>query len=401
MGNPFASLGLARHYARFRVANRLLLTGHSHQAWPDVAFDAQQKAWLDAAALVDQKWDRAAAVADEVRKGWRRLLNDPSGDIALGANTHELVVRLLSALLPMFTSARAAASWRTRLVTTDGEFHTIRRQVDRLAEEGILVARVAAQPVETLSERLAASVDPTTACVMVSSVLFESAEIVPDLKAVAEACSRHGAILVVDAYHHLNVVPFDIVAMGLNEAFVLGGGYKYCQLGEGNCFLRVPAGCELRPVLTGWFSEFAELADTKHDGEVRYGKGAARFAGATYDPTAHYRAAAVFAFHQRMAMTPERLRAVNQHQIAMLVRQFEALDVDPAVAAIVPIKSDRRGGFIAIRSPQASALVLRLRARGLYADSRGDILRLGPAPYISDQQLLDAGGILSSIKSRA
>ena len=26
-------------------------------------------------------------------------------------------------------------------------------------------------------------------------------------------------------------------------AFITGGGYKYCQLGEGNCFLRVPPGC--------------------------------------------------------------------------------------------------------------------------------------------------------------
>ena len=397
MGNPFASVGLARHYSRFRVANRLLLTGHSHQAWPDVAFDAQQKAWLDAAALVDEKWDRAAAVADEVRTGWRRLLNDPSGDIALGLNTHELVIRLLSAVLPMFTSARAAATWRTRLVTTDGEFHTIRRQVDRLAEEGILVVRVASQPAETLSERLAAAIDPTTACVMVSSVLFETAEIVPGLNGVAEACARHGAVLLVDAYHHLNVVPFDVAAMGLSDAFVVGGGYKYCQLGEGNCFLRVPPGSDLRPVLTGWFSEFSELAGASREGEVRYGKGAARFAGATYDPTPHYRAAAVFAFHQRMGMTPERLRAVNQHQIAMLVKQFNALDVDPAVATIVPIRPECRGGFIAIRTPQASSLVLRLRARGLYADSRGDILRLGPAPYISDQQLLEAGGILSSV----
>ena len=415
MGNPFASVGLASHYSRFRVANRLLLTGHSHQAWPDVAFDAQQKAWLDAAALVDEKWERAATVANEVRSGWRRLLNDPSGDIALGANTHELVVRLLSAVLPMFgtahvlhpngptspTSPNPTSPTRptrpTRLVTTDGEFHTIRRLLDRLAEEGVPVIKVAAQPAETLSERLAATVDVSTACVMVSSVLFESAEIVPDLKLVADACALHGAVLLVDAYHHLNVVPFNLEAMGLSEAFVVGGGYKYCQLGEGNCFLRVPPGLELRPVLTGWFSEFAELADAAHAGEVRYGKGAARFAGATYDPTSHYRAAAVFAFHQRMGMTPERLRAVNQHQVAMLIKRFEALDVNPAVAALIPVQSDRRAGFLAIRAPQAAALVLRLRARGLYADSRGDILRLGPAPYISDQQLLEGGGILASV----
>src|SRR5512134_3234413 len=95
-------LDLARHYSRFRVAERVLLTGHSHQAWPDVAFDAQQRAWLDAAELVDDKWARAAVVAEDVRAGWRRLLNDPQATIALGQNTHELVVRLLSALLPTF-----------------------------------------------------------------------------------------------------------------------------------------------------------------------------------------------------------------------------------------------------------------------------------------------------------
>ena len=51
---------LAQHYSRFRVSERLLLTGHSHQAWPDVGFEAQQRAWLDAAELVDDKWARAA-----------------------------------------------------------------------------------------------------------------------------------------------------------------------------------------------------------------------------------------------------------------------------------------------------------------------------------------------------
>ena len=47
----------------------------------------------------------------------------------------------------------------------------------------------------------------------------------------------------------------------LGDAFVVGGGYKYCQLGEGNCFLRIPPDTDLRPVVTGWFSEFTALAD--------------------------------------------------------------------------------------------------------------------------------------------
>src|SRR4029453_12652908 len=141
-----------------------------------------------------------------------------------------------------------------------------------------------------------------------------TAEIVDGLDRVAAACAHHNVPLLVDAYHHLNVVPFDLGGLGLDRAFVVGGGYKYCQLGEGNCFLRLPADCELRPVLTGWFSEFGELAHAKRLGDVRYPPGAARFAGATSDPTSHYRAARVFGFHEEMGLTPEVLRATSQRQ---------------------------------------------------------------------------------------
>src|SRR4029453_2268635 len=119
--------------------------------------------------------------------------------------------------------------------------------------------------------------------------LYETAEIVPGLDRVAASCSTHGATLLVDAYHHMNVVPFDLHGLGLTDAFVTGAGYKYCQLGEGNGFLRIPEGCRLRAVLTGWCSEFAELDRSGSHASVAYGAGAAAFAGATYDPTAHYR----------------------------------------------------------------------------------------------------------------
>src|SRR5918996_2804867 len=195
---------LAAHYSRFRVAERLLLTGHSHQAWPDVGFVAQQQAWLDAAEFVDDKWERAAEQAARVRAHWKRLLGDDEGDIALGQNTHELVTRLLSAL-PL--------RQQTRLVTTDGEFHTIRRQLDRLPEEGIEVLKVPARPADSLAERIARAVDDRTACVLASSVLYETAEIVPGLDSVAAAWDTRGATLLIDAYHHLNVVPFDLRAM--------------------------------------------------------------------------------------------------------------------------------------------------------------------------------------------
>jgi kynureninase len=226
--------------------------------------------------------------------------------------------------------------------------------------------------------------------VLVSSVLFETAEIVPNLAAVAETCMHHGAELLVDAYHHLNVVPFDIRTLGLDRAFIVGGGYKYCQLGEGNCFLRVPPGCVLRPILSGWFSEFGELAEARTSHEVRYGQGAARFAGSTYDPTAHYRAAAVFAFHREQGLRPERLRTISLRQVGLLRDAFTALDLNPAVAEVIDVMPERRAGFLAIRTADAAAAVEALRSRRVFSDSRGNVLRLGPAPYVSDEQLVFA-----------
>ena len=380
---------LASHYARFRVSERLLLTGHSHQAWPDCGFEAQAAAWLDAARYVDDKWEHAFARAERVREGFARLLGDAGDGIALAPNTHELVVRLLSAL-PL----RA----RPRLVTTDGEFHTIRRQLDRLAEEGLEVARVAETPLESLAARLARAVDDRTALVLVSAVFFDTGRIARGLAEVAASCRRRGAALLVDVYHALNAVPVSLAEDGLGDAFVVGGGYKYCQLGEGNCFLRLPPGTELRPVVTGWFSEFTALAERQGPGRVAYGQGGDRFAGATYDPTSHYRAAAVFDFFCEQELTPALLREVSQHQIGVLASGFDALDLDPAVVSRerdVPLSEI--GGFLALRSPRATSLARELHARGVLTDARGDVLRLGPAPYLSDPQLREALGILAEV----
>jgi kynureninase len=371
---------LASHYRHFRVADRLLLTGHSHQAWPDIALEGQTRAWSDAAEYADGQWAHVADRVDRITAGYRALMGGCDGDITLETNTHALVVRFLSAL-PLRD--------RPRIISTDGEFHSIRRQLDRLAEEGLDVVRVPCDPVESLAERVAGQVDDRTAAVLVSSVLFGSGLIVPGLPLVADACVGFGAELLVDAYHSLGVVPFSLE--GIERAFVVGGGYKYLQLGEGNCAMRVPPGCTLRPIVTGWFAEFAELASARVPGEVRYGTGAARFAGSTYDPTSVYRGAEVMDFFAAQGLDPHLLRRVSQHQVALLADTFAALHLDPAAVRLhadVPIEA--RGGFLALEAPDAGGLHARLLERGVRTDYRDTVLRFGPAPYLTDAQIVDA-----------
>ena len=380
---------LASHYSRFRVAQRLLLTGHSHQAWPDRGFDGQQRAWNDAADFVDDKWERAAIEADRVRAGYRRLLDDPSGLYSLAANTFELLVRLLSAL---------PIRQRPKLVTTDSEFHSLRRFLARLEEEGVEIERVSAHPARDVGQRLADAIDDRTAAALTSTVFFNSAQIAGGLDLAAKACRRHGAALVLDAYHQLNVVPASLQQDDLEDTFVVGAGYKYCQLGEGVGFLRFPADCQLRPIATGWFGEFGELTHRHDPNEVLYHAGDERFAGATYDPTSHYRAADVFEFFVDQQLDPNLLRAVSQHQVGYLSRLFDELDLDPSV-----IDRDRGvaleeiAGFLALRSRHAATIWASLKELGVTTDQRAEVLRLGPAPYLSDSQLERAVTILGRV----
>lgn len=379
-------VALRAHYTRFLRDGRILLTGHSHQAWPDVARDAQLRAFDDAAELVDDKWERAFEAADAVRAAVARRIGARPDEIALGASTHELVTRFLSAL-----DLRA----RPHLVTTSGEFHSMHRQLARLAESGVEVEMVPWAPVSTLAERLAAAIRPTTAALLTSTVLFETSSVVPHLRTAIEAAQRHGAEVLLDAYHAFGVVPFSIAELGPEPIFVTAGGYKYAQWGEGNCFLRVPPGCPLRPVYTGWFSDFASLASMRSGGAIGYGpRGADRFAGSTYDPTSHYRARAVVELFDAEGLSIERLRATSLAQTERLIAGMEGLDV------ITPREPAARGGFVALRVARASEVVSALRERGVYTDARGDVLRLGPAPYVTDAELDTALAHLREIVGR-
>jgi kynureninase len=61
---------------------------------------------------------------------------------------------------------------------------------------------------------------------------------------------------------------------------------------------------------------------------------------------------------------------------------------------------DRRGGFLALRAPAAADIARLLRGRGVHADARGDLLRIGPAPYLRDDQLETAVGLLGEVFMR-
>jgi selenocysteine lyase/cysteine desulfurase len=375
------AIPLRAHYRRFLAGagGEILLTGHSHQAWPDVAREAQLEAWDDAASLADRKWDRVfGQVLPEFRAAVaRRIGGRRPGDLALATNTHELVVRLASCFPPT-----------AGVVTTDQEFHSLRRQLGRMEEDGAAITRVEVGDGRAIGARFAEALEKhRPAWAALSLVTFTTSTVVDDLQVVLQTAARLGVPVLVDAYHAFNAMPLSVEDWP-GQVFVVGGGYKYAQGGEGACWMLLPrdAGA-YRPRATGWFADFAHL-EAPPAGPTPYAAGGDRFFGATFEPTAFYRGRRVFAWMDAQGLGPEVLRA---HSLAQTQRIIDGARARGLFARGLELASPqepaRRGAFVAFRHAEPGALVERLEAAAVRTDARRPFLRLGPAPYTTSAEI--------------
>ncbi|MGB0347301.1 MAG: hypothetical protein ACPGGA_07435, partial [Balneolaceae bacterium] len=201
--------------------------------------------------------------------------------------------------------------------------------------------------------------------------------------------------VIIDDYHGTNVVPLSIREAGLEDCFIMIGGYKYLQWGEANCFLRFPKDCELRPVITGWFASFSTLEHPRNNAPIAYDHSDQRFASATYDPSSQFRAAKVVEFFEQQGLTPHVLRNQYEAQVGMLRSLFLEMDFDPKKIKLKHNEPlSKNGGFVSLTSPKARELRADLLSRNVFTDARNEILRFGPAPYTTEAQISDVMGEL-------
>ena len=358
--------------------DRLHVAAHSHHLWPDASFAGQVECWEDAARLADRKWDRVMGeVWPEAQRHVAEELGTGMPDaVVFAPNTHDLLVRLFAA---------ASSSWPIRVLTSDGEFHSARRQFARWEEAGAaVVERVPAEPFDDFSGRfLDRAQSGEHDFIFVSQVLFGSGRRFDRIDELSALARPQGPWAVVDGYHAFMAVeaPFDDVAA--QSAFFVGGGYKYAMSGEGCAFMHAPPGFGDRPPITGWYAEFEDL--TLPPGSVGYSKDAMRFMGATFDPSALYRFNAVRRMLWENGLTTARISA---HVSRLQEHLLDALKGSGlAQAEILNAPGDAR--FLAFRTPDAQRWSDELMARNCITDVRGDVLRVGLALY-HDEEDIDA-----------
>jgi selenocysteine lyase/cysteine desulfurase len=351
---------------------------HSHHYWPDVTRGATLAYWDDSACLVDDKWELVfGEKVPAVQQHIARILKLPEPEqIVFAPNTHEFVMRLLSCF-----------DWSTPLtvVTTDSEFHSFHRQINRLSElNTVNVIRVPTEPFATLPERLEAAVAAQhTDLVFFSQVFFNSGVGIKDLTALVQALDKvTDAMIVVDGYHGFMAVPTDLTAIA-QRIFYLAGSYKYAQGGEGCCFMAVPQSSEHRPIYTGWFAEFGELANAKQ-GQVQYANNGYRFAGATMDCSALYRVLAVFDLYHQQEITVEKAQAyIHSLQQAFLLLLDEMQHPLLNRQHLLDKQNQHQGQFLTFRfaAEDVARIASALKQQGIMTDYRGDRLRFGFALY--------------------
>src|SRR5690606_42032938 len=115
--------------------------------------------------------------------------------------------------------------------------------------------------------------DETTALVAVSHVLFRSA-FVMDAAAICARAREVGALVSLDAYHSVGVLPVDVHELDVD--FLSGGVWKWLCGGPGGSFLyaRPELSRTLEPAVTGWQ---AHSRTSALDPAMEYARGAARW----------------------------------------------------------------------------------------------------------------------------
>jgi kynureninase len=361
-------MNLKPGFSRFLESgpDRLHFAAHSHHPWPDVSFEAHQRAWLDAAEMLDDKWDHVfGTVLPSAQRQVAGLLGlaDPT-TLTFGPNTHSFLLRVFSCLEPP-----------VRVLSTDAEFHSFTRQSRRWEEEGLaIVDRIPAEPFDTLPERLTRETRAGVHdLIYLSQVLFDSGLLLADLDQIVSSAPENRTFIVIDGYHAFMALPVNLGAIQ-DRVFFLAGGYKYAMSGEGACFLHTPAGYGPRPVDTGWYAGFGQLEAGVGD-VVTYGGDGSRFAGATFDPSGVYRMDAVLGWLESEGVTPVE---VHGHVLGL---QERFLAAGPDLGDLLITEQRRRGNFLTFRSEHAADIYRRLHERGVVTDYRVDRLRIGFGIY--------------------
>lgn len=325
-------------------------------------------------------------------EGWFELpfrLGDELGRAALGAAPGQVVIADSTTVL-LYKAVRAALDarpGRSELVIDRSNFPT-----DRYVVEGIAADRgLSIRWVDTdhdggvTPELVAASVGPSTALTLFSSVAYRSGFIadVPAITAIAHAA---GALAIWDLSHATGAVPTDLDASDVDIA--VGCGYKYLNGGPGapaHLYVRAELQEQLRQPIHGWLG-----AQEPFDMELGYtpARGIRSFVSGTPPILAMQPMRDMVAAIGEVGIDAIRAKSTALTEFAIAL----ADELLPHATLASPRDAASRGGHITLDSDRFVGVLPALHERGVIPDFRGpDGIRLGLSPLSTSFAEVETG----------
>jgi kynureninase len=237
-------------------------------------------------------------------------------------------------------------------------------------------------------ESLCAAIDERTRLVAISHVLFRSAYIID----VAQVCRRAkdvGALVSLDAFHSVGIIPVDVKALGVD--FLSGGVLKWLCGGPGGAFLYVSpdATQRLAPSFTGWQAHERPFA---FESEMHYAGDAWHWLNGTPSIPSLFAAIEGPRIVQRAGI--ENIREKSIRQTSRLIELADAR----GYKVTAPRETERRGGTVAFDVPHSYGVSQALLAENVIVDYRPNAgIRVAPHFYTSDDELERAVSMIDDI----
>ena len=316
-------------------------------------------------------------------KGWWEKPIDVGNEIAplLNADTGEVV------MMPNVTIAQSAvvssidfSGTRDTIVMTELDFPSVLYAYQQMAARfGARIVTVRSDDGITIDQdRLLAAIDERTQLVAISHVLFKSA-FINDADVVCAHAHKMGAMVSLDAFHSVGIVPVDVKRSGVD--FLTGGVLKWLCGGPGGCFLYVSPRIRdtLAPAITGWQAHARPFA---FEEQMEYAEGPFRWLNGTPVIPALYASAEGAKIIRKAGMN-----AIREKSIRQTSRLMELVDAR-GYNVFAPRDSTRRGGTIAIDVPHGYEVAQVLLSREILVDYRvGAGIRVAPHFFTRDDEI--------------
>jgi kynureninase len=192
-----------------------------------------------------------------------------------------------------------------------------------------------------------------------------------DLVPVVRRAHEVGALVVVDAYQSVGVVPIDVKALGVD--FLLGGAHKWMCGSMESAFLYVRPELlpTLRPAATGWF---AGESPQSFQPPREYAPTARRLASGTPGVLPSQLSQVGLSLLSAVGMP-----SIRAHSLRCTARVMERAD-EAGLTVVTPRQEERRGGVLTLRFPGDAEVTRRLVASGFICSYRG-AMRVAPHFY--------------------